>query len=177
MVVKIALFGPKPYFLDGHNAENKLRDSIRDQIRSILHRIRQECGEDTVIVGVTGLNIGVEQDFASICRENNIEYMVLSAHEEEHARLPQIPGLSETYHDLLTHCLNHRILSPGSFTNRKQGVRNKQMVNMADIVIVVDYPKHSKYTNKTILELVAKAKKRLIQITPKYVENAEGSNA
>lgn len=132
-ILKVGIIGPKPFGVGGHDC-NYLRSKIKDSITKIL----LDCSKEYTVVGITGLGIGVEQDFAEICYKNNIDYTVyLPYNEQEKYWCNLCPDLLKNYETLLEKALSVVELDRGKFSPKKIVTKRKKIANESDYIIYV----------------------------------------
>lgn len=134
-ILKIGIIGPRPFGLGGHDTANPIRSNINTKIRDIL---AQKQKEYPLTVGKTGLNIGVEQDFAQICLDLQIDYDVYLPYPSMTARWEQLPSIVKDYEFLLSKALNVTTLSEGQYSPKKVWIKNAHIIKESDFVIYVN---------------------------------------
>jgi len=134
-IVKISILGPKPYSLGGHDASGELRSKIQKSISFILDGLEKE---DKVVLGLTGLSLGLEQDFAQICKDKGISYNVYLSHDSVDAQWEHLPSnICEKYNELLENAHSSIVLDDGGYSPKKIVHRQLRILKDSDIVIYV----------------------------------------
>lgn len=133
-LIKVGIIGPRPYFLGGHDINNEIRQNLRQQISSILKKLSNEHG---IIVGITGLSAGAEQDFALTCLENKIDYYVFLPYEcNDKGKSPPNESM-KLYSKLLDHSVDTVILYDGKYSPQKNIDKNLYIIDNSDYLIYV----------------------------------------
>ena len=138
-VCKITIIGPRPYNLGGHDLDNDIRRNIYQKIQEIVQRYLKN--NNIVLLGLTGLEMGCEQDFAEICLENKIDYIVYLTHENIEKRWGSYPQyLIDRYTRLLDHSMETHTISDGNYSPKKVMIKNKRLIKEADIILYISHP-------------------------------------
>ncbi len=135
-VLRVGVLGPRPSNLDGHDPQNAKRVFIRNEICKILSEYQKRY---KAIVGLTGLALGVEQDFAQVCIDCRIDYVTYLPYAE------QENGWEKLGTNVLTHyqsLLNksHQVLSvaEGKYSPKKIIAKKQKIIKDSDVMIFVD---------------------------------------
>ena len=133
-VIKISVYGPKPYSMGGHNLSSE-SCPIRNAIQDIVDDLQDQ---DKILIGLTGLSLGLEQDFAYICLQNKIPYNVYLSHDTQERSWADLPEeLLKKYQDLLDEAENHTIINTGAFSPKKALNRQLRVMKDSDYIIYV----------------------------------------
>lgn len=131
-ITKIGIVGPRPYFIGGHDPDNDIRTFIRLSITEILDKLVL----NKTLLGLTGLNIGVEQDFASVCYNMGVDYCVYLPYNEQEDRWKYLPPETTIeYNFLLSKALKQEIISEGSYSPHKNLLKIYRIIADADEII------------------------------------------
>lgn len=136
--IKIGILGPKPYpSLDGHDKSNPIRLSKINNIKRILSDIISK-DQNNAYLGLTGLSLGIEQDFAHICIDLNIDYHVYLSHENITSQWGSLPvEITKDYQYLLDHALEVKNIGKTTYTPKKIINRKMKIYYDSDILIHV----------------------------------------
>lgn len=149
-VIKIGVIGPRSYNIGGHDNDNPVRENIRVEIRQL---VKNHTKDDTALLGITSLALGAEQDFAKICCDANIDYMVYTPYEDQESKWSSLPNAVEEYKLLYKNAISRISLGDGGYSPKKILLKNKKIVKDADIIIFVENPLKRVYS-----ELITMAK-------------------
>ena len=124
----VAATGHRPDKLGGYEWEAPKREWVRNQIKDFLVKYQPErC--------ISGMALGVDQDFAFCCIELAIPFT---------AAIPFVgqentwPSSSQTFYEwLLERADDVVVVSPGGYAAWKMQVRNVWMVDHCDLVLAV----------------------------------------
>lgn len=134
-IVKIGIIGPKPFGLGGYD-NNTYRLKIKDSINNIFKDLMKEF----TLVGITGLGLGIEQDFVQLCINNSIEYTVYLPYNEQEKYWSHLsPDLIKSYSYYLDNALNIIQLDNGKYSPKKIISKRKKILNESDYVIYVKH--------------------------------------
>ena len=146
-IIKIGILGPKPFGMMGHDSDNSYRMLIKGKIDKIL----QDFINEYTVVGMTGLNLGVEQDFAEVCISNNIEYITYLSYEDQEKYWINLSNeLTKVYQYYLDKSLNVISLDDGKFSPKKVLLKTKKIINESDCIIYVKHSQISQINDITI---------------------------
>jgi len=154
-VVKIGVIGPKPYSIGGHDSEDGLRLYLCDKIKKVLLQYKDTAS----VLGLTGLAIGIESDFASQCDKLDIDYNVYLPYEDMTSQWEKLPGITEEFNKLLKNALNVQVLSDGGFSPRKIWQKNNLIINQCHVLI---YVRNNLRIECSSLQLAQKLNKKVI---------------
>lgn len=134
-VYYVGIIGPKPHSLGGHDIEdNRLRREIFYKIKDVLTHVAKE---HHVVVGLTGLNLGVEQDFAHCCLGAKIDYEIYLPYLEQEELWQNLPNVYNQYIQLLASGLTYTTLNIGSYSPKKNSQKNQKIVKDADLILYI----------------------------------------
>ncbi len=132
MLSKIGIIGAKPIGLGGHDIHNPIRAAVYQNIISILKQYH-----DQSIIGLTGLGLGVEQDFARACLDIGIEYNVYLPYDNQEDYWDKLDSVIQEYHRLKDAALNVKQINVGGFSTKKILTKTQRIIHDADIIIIV----------------------------------------
>lgn len=150
--------GGRPASIGGHDPTNPIRSNINLQIYKIL---QEQIKKHELILGLTGLTIGVEQDFAEICLNLKIDFNVYLAYEQMSKKWGNLPHIKEKYDYLLSKALNTIVLNKTTYSPVKNYNKNLILIREADLVIYVNNPIKK---NCVLLDEIKQLNKELIII-------------
>lgn len=158
--VKVGVVGLRPYFIGGHDANNEVRNTINAFIYTYLSGLR----DNKTVVGLTGLGLGVEQDFARICYDLNIDYYAYLPYVDQEQRWKYLPAeIIKEYNFLLKNALHTEIISDGNYSPHKNLVKTQKIIENADHIIWVQN-KRTSTVNNLLLDLFKKESKTVYEI-------------
>lgn len=131
---KIGILGPKCFTLDGHDIHNPVRTSLRLKLSRIL---QEEKSKHHDLVGLTGLNIGTEQDFAIACKELSIPYISIIAFDKMESMWEDIEINKQIFKELKESSEYIISLNDPGYSPKKINHKNKQIIEMSNILIYV----------------------------------------
>lgn len=132
---KIGIIGPKPVLIGGHDYNNPTRIIVRNKITNLIENLKKQ---EIKILGFTGLSLGVEQDFAISCYENNIEYIAILPFEKQESGWKEIPYVQKIYQELLERSNHSTLLEKGGYSPKKIINKYKKIIEISDMVICVE---------------------------------------
>lgn len=136
-IIKIGIIGPRSNSLGGHDKDNKTRTFVKKQICNIFSEYNKSG--DKVILGITGLGLGVEQDFAEMCIEYKNDYVVYLPFEDQESLWIDLPSdITDNYKFLLKHAFKTQILSEGSYSPKKIATKHSKVIRESDLIIIVN---------------------------------------
>lgn len=154
-VYKLGVINTKPVFIGGHDLNNPIRIKLRKQIKKIIDTLLLD--KDRAIIGITGLSLGLEQDFAISCVENNIDYIAYIVNENEEELWKDLPvSIREQYKNLYSKA--HEIISIGSkntYSPKENLLKMEKIIRDCDGIIILqtEYQKDNliskKYNDKS----------------------------
>jgi uncharacterized phage-like protein YoqJ len=135
----IAVTGHRPPKIGGYTPTAPKRLWIRDQLRSTLHQIQQELPRRFQVRGITGMALGVDQDFALICQDLGIPYdaYIPGSQGEQTSKWSWNKHALQLYANLIAGAQN--TINVPNISNYIQTLqaRNEAMVNAADLLLAV----------------------------------------
>jgi kynureninase len=161
-LVKVGIIGPRSYSLGGHDPSGDIRLGLSYQINNIFKKLSDD---DKIILGLTGLSLGVEQDFARLCFENNIQYNVYLSHDNQEKQWRDLPcHILEEYDKLINNsksCIN---ISDGNYSPKKHIQKQIKILKESDIIIWISgtFP----FKNEKIQTLLNDKKANTIVLDP-----------
>jgi len=121
--------GHRPDKLGGYAEEvTPLRAWVRAQIRRYLRQLRP-------LYGISGMALGVDQDFAEICIELRIPFIAAIPFRGQERAWP--PEARTKYRQLLAQAYEVVIVSEGRYENWKMQARNEWMVDHCNVMLCV----------------------------------------
>ncbi len=163
---KVGIIGSKPFVLGSQDFTADCRVNIRHGLDKIFTEVIG-C-QDIVISGITGLNIGIEQDFALSCLDNRINYIVYLPFADQKKLWINYPNTFQNKYDNLLEQADHvNTINKGDFSPRKILLQNKKLISDSDIIIYHTDIFDSFY--KTNIELINKLEKEVIFLSD-YLE-------
>ena len=157
--LKIGVIGPRSFVLGGHDYQNSIRSDLREKFKSILMRY---YSDNINILGVTGLGLGSEQDFALSCADIGIDYIGVLAFPDQEERWPDLPDVQKQYRELCDRANHTIVMNEGRYSPKKIIEKNIKIIEMCDVILYVycsQYPKSTK-----IIDLAEKNNKAIILI-------------
>ena len=124
----VSITGHRPDKLGGYNFYNPVRFWIRERIRV---QLRELCPRYTI----TGMALGVDQDFAYVCIEERVPFLAAVPFAGQETRWPT--ESQRFYKELLARAWTTVIVCQGEYTARKMQIRNEYMVNNCDVLLAV----------------------------------------
>jgi uncharacterized phage-like protein YoqJ len=131
-MIKIGILGPRSFSIGGHDSNNPIRMFIKNKIRQILNSYNKQNKD---VCGLTGLDIGVEQDFAEICLDLNIPYYHYVAYTN--IDWSNIPNANEKYQHLSSNSHDKSIIGIGNYSPKKIKHKKRKIIDDSDIVILI----------------------------------------
>jgi len=134
-IIKVGIIGPKPFGLGGYD-NNTYRLKIKTSIQNLFKSLMKEY----TVVGITGLGLGIEQDFVQLCIDNSIEYVVYLPYNEQEKYWSHLsPDVIKNYTYYLDQALNIIQLDDGKFSPKKILHKKKKILNESDYIICVSH--------------------------------------
>ncbi len=130
-IINVGIIGPRPYSIGGHDPNNPIRQDLMTRYESILMSYKSST---TTPIGLTGLGLGVEQDFAKVCIKNNVKYICYLPYEDQEKNWF---GNLDEYYNLLEHAEDIELLSKGVYTPKKIYNKYKSIAENSDVIILV----------------------------------------
>jgi uncharacterized phage-like protein YoqJ len=126
--VIVAATGHRPDKIGGYEWEAPQRVWVRQQIKQALIELRPTKG-------ISGMALGVDQDFAYVCTTLGILFTAALPFVGQESRWP---AHSQKFYDwLLERADDVVVVSPGDYAPWKMQRRNEWMVNHCDILLAV----------------------------------------
>lgn len=146
-VVKVGIIGPKPCFIGGHDLDNEIRSYIYKQLDTILLSYLEQ---KMVVIGITGLELGIAQDFAHVCIDRNISYIAYLPYESQESQWKGLSSdITESYQKLLKSADKIVKVSEGGFSPRKIIRKNHKIICDVDhLILVIREGEKSEYLGK-----------------------------
>jgi uncharacterized phage-like protein YoqJ len=124
----IAVTGHRPDKIGGYDFQAPQRMWIRDQLRERLLIYRpKRC--------ISGMALGVDQDFANVCIELGIPFTAAIPFVGQEDSWPK--ESQDIYTSILAKADDVMVVSPGGYAVWKMQVRNKWMVDHCNLLIAV----------------------------------------
>lgn len=124
----LAATGHRPDKLGGYDEQNPLRVWVRAQIRAALEDLKPEKG-------ISGMALGVDQDFAEACVALGIPFIAAVPFQGQESRWPQ--ASQERYKKLLAKAAEVVYVGPPGYAAWKMQARNQWMVHHCDLLLAV----------------------------------------
>jgi hypothetical protein len=134
---KITCLGGRPYSIGGHDLDNPIRYNINQQIEKILI---DNLKRHEILLGLSGLNIGIEQDFANLCLKHKININVYLSCEQMCKRWENLPHIQSQYDYLIKNALNVYTVNKSSYSPLKNYLKNLTLIRESDLIIYVKNP-------------------------------------
>ncbi len=134
---KIGIIGPRSFITGGHCSSADIRVKLRDKMCQIINSV------DSVyqIVGLTGLGIGCEQDFALVCERMDIPYSSYLPYENIEKKWITLPHeIENNFTYLLNNATGVLYVSNGPYSPKKIEKKNEKIIEDSDLVIYVKTP-------------------------------------
>jgi hypothetical protein len=157
-VLKVGVVGLRPYFIGGHDPDNDIRKHIKYSMYTYLEKLK-----DCTVLGLTGLGIGIEQDFAVVCSSLAIDYYAYLPFAEQESRWKYLPtNTIPNYLKLLNKAIGHECVSEGNYSPHKNILKTLKVISSSDHIIWVHNKRLTNLTevnnailnsNKTIYEI------------------------
>jgi uncharacterized phage-like protein YoqJ len=126
--VIVAVTGHRPPKIGGWNPENPLRRWVRAQIEEVLLDLKPERA-------ITGMALGVDQEFADVCIDLNIPYVAAVPFEGQEQVWPD--KAQRLYHQLLGQADEIVYVSSPGYAGWKMKARNRWMVDHCNRLLAV----------------------------------------
>lgn len=124
----VAATGHRPDKIGGYDFYNPQRVWIRDRMKCSLRILHpQYC--------ISGMALGVDQDFAFVCIELGIPFIAAIPFVGQERLWPA--SSQEFYRKLLSYAFCQYIVTGGGYSAHKMQLRNQWMVDNCDILLAV----------------------------------------
>lgn len=124
----IMVTGHRPPKIGGYDYYNSTRVKIRKKIEEILKQYND-------VVGISGMALGVDQDFCEVCNILSIPFLAYIPFKGQEKKWP--PKSQLVYNRLLEQAKEIKIISRGEYTPIKMQIRNEAMARDCDMAIAV----------------------------------------
>jgi uncharacterized phage-like protein YoqJ len=124
--------GHRPNKLGGYDPNNEIRTYTTAEMKRILLTTQQTYPE---IVGISGMAIGIDQDFANLCVSLDIPFIAYVPFEGQECKWP--PQGQKEYRELIEKAQEVKVISTGHYSPRKMQKRNEAMADDSDFAIAV----------------------------------------
>lgn len=131
---KVGIIGPRTYALDGHDIDNKMRTLLRAKLSKILSDEKRKHQD---LIGVTGLGIGTEQDFAISCNNLGISYIAIIAFDDMESIWNDVTQNQQLFNELKEKAEYSVSLNDEGYAPKKIKHKNKQIIEMSNLLIFV----------------------------------------
>lgn len=126
--MRVAATGHRPDKIGGYDFYAPQRVWVRDQIKQALIDLKATHG-------ISGMALGVDQDFAYVCIELAIPFTAAIPFVGQEEAWPQ--HSQEWYEWLLIRADDVVVVSPGGYSASKMQVRNEWMTDSCDVLLAV----------------------------------------
>lgn len=151
-IVKVSVLTGKPYFCGGFDTESA-DGRLCVVIRAIQNILEDFSKQDKIVIGLTGLALGIDQEFAQICLSKGLVYQVYLAYDGMDKNWKNLPDTTaKRYQDLLDRSENTIVMAEGAFSPKKILQQKIKIVRESDVIIRVDSKLPNK--NQTIRSLL-----------------------
>lgn len=127
----VAVTGHRPDKLGGYAPENPLRAWIKARLREQLLQRRPF----RPLYGISGMALGVDQDFVAVCIELGIPFIAAVPFIGQERRWPT--PARERYVELLEQACDIEIVCTGGYERWKMLARNQWMVDHCNVLFAV----------------------------------------
>ena len=158
--MKVMVTGHRPSKIGGDSKDNPVRAKIIQKIKFLIN----ELNDLAPIEGITGMAIGVDQDFAEICMDLDIPFLAYIPFVGQENNWP-VPVKAE-YQNILERSEDIIVVNEGGYTPKKMMERNVKMLEDCDIIIAVWDGEESGGTYHTVNENRKSFQKPMIHIKP-----------
>lgn len=142
LIRKLGIIAPRTFTTGGFD----ISDNVRIRIRKFSERIvtgilASGLSQDPnfTLVGITGLGLGPEQDFADICRDHNVDYSGYLSFENQNERWNKLPvDITNKYFEYLEKAVGIHQTAEGQYSPRKTLRHNNKVVEDSDFVIIIN---------------------------------------
>lgn len=153
---KVGIIGPKPFSYGGHDCNGEFRKFTKNCIKKILKKHQYNYGK---VIGITGLGIGAEQDFAEVCIEMKIGFSGYIPYPNMESTIKKIPKAQEKYEMLREKSLGIKEISRSShYSPKKNQKKNAEIIAECDAIIYIHDSLCAKEECSIYREIMAKEK-------------------
>ncbi len=124
----VAVTGHRPEKIGGYDFYNKQRTWIRERLKEQIITLQPQYA-------ITGMALGVDQDYAYVCCELGMPFIAAVPFEGQEAKWPA--ESQRFYRELLARAQHVQVVSPGGYAAWKMQKRNEWMVDYCRILIAV----------------------------------------
>ena len=124
----VAVTGPRPQKMGGFQIPNPTYTKIYEALKTKII----ELNPDTLI---SGMALGVDQIAAEICIDLKIPFIASIPFQGQESVWP--PSSQNKYKEILAKAKEIKIVSEGGYSAEKMQIRNKWMVDKADLLLGV----------------------------------------
>jgi uncharacterized phage-like protein YoqJ len=128
LINTLAVTGHRPDKIGGYNPQSPLRVWVKEQLRVKLLELQPTNA-------ISGMALGVDQDFAELCAELNIPFIAAIPFVGQDRVWPADSRIA--YARLLTQATSQVVVSPGAYAPWKMQRRNEWMVDQCDCLLAV----------------------------------------
>lgn len=133
--VKVAIIGPRSYSIGGHDVSDGVRGEIFQYIKATLENYVDKYPN---VIGLTGLGLGVDQDFVLACNALGVSYIAYVPYSEQGKKWDKLPQSFITDYDkYLEDAHQKTILSEGNYSPKKVFQKNIRLIKEADVIIYI----------------------------------------
>jgi uncharacterized phage-like protein YoqJ len=126
--MNLAVTGHRPQKIGGYDESSSLRTAIRRAIRLQIEVLQPDYG-------LTGMALGVDQDFAQVCIDLGVPFIAAVPFAGQESRWPE-PS-QQRFTELLSQAHDVVVVSPGPYAAWKMQKRNQWLVNQASALLAV----------------------------------------
>lgn len=124
----VAATGHRPEKIGGYDFDAPKRVWIRARMREALLVLEPQYG-------ISGMALGIDQDFAFCCVELGIPFVAAVPFIGQESTWPR--ESREYYHELLSHAYCRYVVTGGGYSAYKMEVRNQWMVDNCDVLLAI----------------------------------------
>ncbi len=160
-MIKVMVTGHRPNRIGGYDENNPVRQYTSKAMTDILIKLKTEFKN---IEAITGMALGVDQDYCKICIKLNIPFIAYIPFVGQELKWPSLA--QDQYRDLLSKAKKVIIVSKGNYSPRKMLIRDERMVKDCDVGIAIwdGIPNGGTYHTFNCLK---QESKKIIHINPK----------
>ena len=126
--MNLAVTGHRPDKIGGYSLQSLLRKKVRKAISDKIKEIKPDYG-------LTGMALGVDQDFADICIQLGIPFVAIIPFKGQELAWPS--ASQEHYNFLLSKAHDKLIVTPGGYQAWKMHKRNEELVHQCHELLAV----------------------------------------